>query len=50
MGQLKQKFLFLKIKVKKQVYLGQDAIAIHISDVSQKILSKLYFLQNLEKL
>ena len=44
MDQLKQKLSFVSIKVKKQVYLGEEAIAIHIRDVSKKILSKLYFL------
>ena len=50
MDQLKQKLSFVSIKVKKQVYLGEEAIAIHIRDVSKKILAKLYFLQNREKL
>ena len=45
-----QKYLFMSIKVKKQFYLGQTAIAIHINDVSKKILSKLYFLENRDKL
>ena len=41
---------FLTIKVKKQMYLGEEAIALYIEFASLKIYSKLENLHNREKI
>ena len=41
---------FLTIKVKKQIYLGQEAIALHIESASKKIYSKIDYISDQEKI
>ena len=38
------------MKVKKQIYLGQEAIALHIESASKKIYSKIDYISNQEKI